>query len=79
MDNEIQLFICEAGKKQKPITISTDRTVQSITDHIGNYDKWAYAGKMPRDDQTICQYNITDGATIFTSADSMADVVKSTK
>ena len=41
--------------------------MKSIKDQIGNYDKWTYAGKMLRDDQTICQYNITDGATIFTS------------
>ena len=57
---------CMDGK-QKPFIASSSRTVGSIKDQIGNHDRWTYAGKVLREDQKICQYSITEGATIFTS------------
>ena len=66
---EFKMFLHEAVQKQRPIIIiiTTSQTVQSIKDLLGNHDRWTYGGKMMMDDQKISQYNVSDGANIFTS------------
>ena len=53
--------------RQKPIMASSKKTIGAIKEQTNNHDRWMYAGKVLRDDLTICHYNIADGTIMFTS------------